>query len=66
VDSVLHRRSVVFPTCASNQEMAQIFGEYFRDKILKLRNGVESISRDNFIFRSILVRYRGTDAEGSS
>jgi len=27
-DCVLHCRSVVFPTCASNQEMSQNFGEF--------------------------------------
>jgi len=47
VDSVLHRRSVVFPTCASNQEIAQNFGEFFRDKIAKIRNGLQSVSHDN-------------------
>ena len=47
VDSVLHRRSVVFPTCTSNQEMAQNFGEFFLDKIAKIRNGLQSISHDN-------------------
>jgi len=41
VDNVLDRRSVVFPTCASNQEMAQNFGEFFRDKIAKIRNGLQ-------------------------
>ena len=34
VESVLHRRSVVLPTSASSREMAQTFGEFFRDKIL--------------------------------
>ena len=47
VDSVLHRRSIVFPTCASNKEMAQNFGEFFRDKIAKNRNGLQSVSQDN-------------------
>ena len=45
VDSVLQRRSVVFPTCASNPEMPQNFGEFFRDKITKIRNGLESVSQ---------------------
>ena len=33
-ESVLHRISVVLPTSASSREMAQTFGEFFRDKIL--------------------------------
>ena len=47
VDSVLHRRSVVFPTCVSNQEMAQNLLEFFRDKLAQIRNGLESVSHDN-------------------
>jgi len=47
VDSVLHRRSVLFPTCASNPEMAQNFSEFLRDKIVKIRTGLESVSHDN-------------------
>ena len=46
VDSVLQRRSVVFLTCAWNQEMPQNFGEFFLDKIAKIKNGLESVSHD--------------------
>jgi len=47
VDSVSHRRSVVFPSCASNREIPHNFGTFFRDKIAKIRNGLELVSHDN-------------------
>jgi len=40
VDSVLH----CFPTCASNQELAQ---KFFPDKIANIINRLESASHDN-------------------
>ena len=49
VDSVLHRRSIVLPTCSSNNESARNFGEFFRDKITRIRDNLESQSVDNIV-----------------
>ena len=47
MENVLHHRSVILPTNASNRDLPQAFGALFRDKIANIRNELESSLLDD-------------------